>query len=227
VIVPEFQNALTFAFPETTWGAIVRGLREGIDLADDVVKNTPMLNTPIGRDLRGHLRRVGVLHRFQELCRVGDLPFRAQESEMPIGIWHWLDIRSGSFLAHVVRTECTGALPTESANRQAQCVKNQYDLLTDGRVPSILEVLATVTEFYSFLTFGTDAKGILTHACMGMPSSDNTGWLAYANLLRQRDAGWKAPSPAPKSPTPKDRLRFLDHVEEALANKRKTGDASA
>jgi hypothetical protein len=227
VVVPEFQAALILAFPETTWGAIVRGLREGIALADDVVKNTPMLNTPVGRDLRGHLRRVGVLYRFQHLCRVGDLPFKAQVSEMPIGIWHWLDIRSGQFLAHVVRTECTGALPGESANRQAQCVKNQYDLLTDGRVPPISEIIAKIREFYSFLTFGTDEKGIVTHACMGMPSSDNTEWLAYANLLRQRDAGREAPSAAPKSPKPKDRMRFLDHIQEALAKKRKGGDESA
>jgi hypothetical protein len=73
VVIPEFQDALTLAFPEATWSAIVRGLREGVGLADDVVKHTPMLNTPVGRGLRGHLRRVGVLYRFQQLCRVGEL----------------------------------------------------------------------------------------------------------------------------------------------------------
>lgn len=230
MIVPEFQECLLRAFPEPTWSSMVRGLREGINLADDVIKNTPMLNTAIGRDLRGHLRRIGVLYRFQQLCRTGDLPFEAQESEMPVGVWHWLDIRSGIVLAHVVRTDCTGAMPSETANRQAQCVKNQYDLLSEGRVLPMAEIFEKVSEFYSFLTFGIDRVGALTHACIGMPSSDNSEWLAYANLLRHRDrdADREAPSPAPKSPDPKDRMRFRDHVEQALAAKQKApGDKSA
>jgi len=226
VIIPEFQEALRRAFPETTWPAMVRGLREGIGLADDVFKNTPMLNTPIGRDLRGHLRRVGVLYRFQQLCKLGDLPFKAQESAMPIGVWHWLDIRSGLFLAHVVRTECAGALPAETANRQAQCVKNQYDLFLDRRIPKVADIIAKLKELYSFLTFGADAKGVLTHVSIGMPSSDNSDWLAYANLLRQRDVGREAPSPAPKSPSPKDQMRFRNHVEEVV-KKKTSRDGSA
>ena len=200
MVVPEFQDALTLAFPEATWGAIVRGLREGVGLADDVVKNTPMLNTPVGRDLRGHLRRVGVLYRFQQLCRIGDLPFKAQESECQsaYGIGWTSDLASFSRTWFV--QECTGAMPSEFGE-QTGSVRKKPIRFAD-RWPSAFNFrdLATVTEFYSFLTFGTDAAGILTHVSMGMPSSDNTGWLAYANLLRQRDAGREVPSPAPKSP---------------------------
>ena len=228
--VPKFQEALLHAFPEPTWFSMVRGLREGISLADDVIRNTPMLNTTVGRDIRGHLRRVGVLYRFQQLCQIGDLPFTARESEMPFGVWHWLDIRTDQFLAHVVRTECMGAMPSETANRQVQCVRNQYDLLSEGRVLSMAEVFAKVSEFYAFLTFGTDRSGALTHACMGMPSSDNSEWLAHVNLMRHRDSGAdrESLSPAPKSPDPKDRMRFRDHVEQALAGKQKApGDKSA
>ena len=211
MIVPDFQRALTLAFPEATWGAIVRGLREGVGLADDVVKNTPMLNTPGGTISEGIY---GALEDFTGSSNFAALViYRSRLKKAKClsvyGIGWTLDL--ARFLAHVVRTECSGALPSESANRrQAQCVKNQYDLLTDGRVPPISEIVAKVTEFYSFLTFGTDAKGILTHV-----------WHGDAKLrqhrmasLRKSSAAARCPSggtiPAPKSPKPKDRMRFLD-----------------
>src|SRR4051794_21825972 len=110
-MVAEFQQRMLAAFPGATWGVLVRGMREGISLADDVIQSTPMLATLLGRDLKGHIRRVGVLYRLQQLCTSGELPFAAEASKMPIGAWHWLDIRSGNILAHVVRTEAADALP--------------------------------------------------------------------------------------------------------------------
>jgi hypothetical protein len=223
-MAPEFQQRMLAAFPDATWGSLVRGVREGITLADDVIRNTPMLATLLGRDLKGQIRRVGVLYRLQQLCASGELPFAAEATKMPVGSWHWLDIRSGSVLAHVVRTETADALPQDTTNRQTKYVKNQYDLYEDGKIVPISRVIAEAKEFYCFLTFGTDRKGGLTHASLGMPSSENDEWLAFAKLERRAQAGTAAPADAATAPNPRDKIRFREHVQEMLADKQNEAD---
>ena len=223
-MIQEFQDRMLAAFPTATWSPLVRGVREGINFADDLVNNTPMLACPLGRDIRGHIRRIGVLYRLQQLCTSGDLPFKAETTRMPIGSWHWLDIRSGDVVAHIVRTETAGALPLDTSNRQTRYVKIQYDLYDDGRIIPISRVMSETKEFYSFLTFGIDPKGVLTHACLGMPSSDNDEWLAFTKLERKAPPEAAQTADAPPGPNLSDKIRFRKHVSEMLAEKQNKAD---
>lgn len=134
---------------------------------------------------------------------------------MPVGSWHWLDIRSGGMIAHVARTDTPDALPPDTTNRQALCVTNQYDLLRDGTIPPI-EMIVTKAR-YAYLTFGVDRSGTLTHVSLGMPSSDNTHWLAFAKLARRaKPEPFIITPPAPLSPAAATRLEFVPEVAQML-----------
>lgn len=66
---PKLLDQLAQAFPSTTDAEMVRAVTEGVLLADDLVSNTPILKTLIGRDLRGHIRRAGVWKVFSDASR--------------------------------------------------------------------------------------------------------------------------------------------------------------
>ena len=116
----DFSGRLVTAFPPKTYANTVRGLREGIAVGDEAIKGIPIFDTPVGRDLRGLVRRAGVLHRIQQMCRTGDLPFQCQMLPMPKGSWHWLELISAGVIAHPVRTEDHVAFPENTPNRQDQ-----------------------------------------------------------------------------------------------------------
>jgi hypothetical protein len=132
-----FHSRLQKAFPIETYANTLRALREGIASADDAIKGISMLDNPVGRDYRGLLRRAGIFHRIREMCRSGDLPFKAEFSPMPYGSWHWLDIWSGDVHSHIVRTEEPDAFPEDTPNRQDQRATNIRDLFEDDKVVSL------------------------------------------------------------------------------------------
>jgi hypothetical protein len=81
----EFQRRLEAAFKHSADGETIRGVSEGILLGDDLIENTPILRHAGGRDLRGHIRRAGIMFRLHDLCERGDLPFVAKIMPMPHG----------------------------------------------------------------------------------------------------------------------------------------------
>lgn len=212
----DFSDLLESAFPHSTWPLLVRAKREGIALADDVRRNTPLLNNLLGRDLRGQLRRIGVMTQLQKYCASGDLPFAAEIDHMPHGTWHWLNLRSGAFIAHVARTDVFREVPEDTKNRQHYLVKNDPDLFEVGKITPITEITATIDRFYAYLTFGSTHEGKLTHATLGMADRDGFDWLAQHNLLRAAGEGLASqPDAAPKF-DPKDRIKFTEQVQELL-----------
>jgi hypothetical protein len=216
LIVPDLQAFLIRAFPEQTWAMLVKGLRDGIAKADRHAATTPMFAGEIGQDLRGHIRRMSILHEFQMLSKQGYLPYEAEPEKMPVGAWHWLNIRSAGLIAHIVRTETPDALPPGTANRQELCVTNQYDLLRDGRIPPVEMVITKAR--YANITFGVDQMGTLTHVSLGMPNADNTQWLAFVKLARRVPKEPPVIVPvAPLSPAAADGLEFVPGVAEKLA----------
>jgi hypothetical protein len=78
-----FQQRLETAFPYDTYANTLRALHEGIAAGDDVIKGTRMFSSEIGDDMRGLIRRAGILMRFEEMCIAGDLPFKCTLSPMP------------------------------------------------------------------------------------------------------------------------------------------------
>jgi hypothetical protein len=129
--IREFQELLR-SFPEQTWSSMVQALGDGIRRADEHVQVTPMFAGEIGQDIRGHIRRVSILNRFQELSRLRSLPYEATASKMPVGSWHWLNIRSGGMTAHVVRTDDPGCY-TEWDDKPAGFLRNKSVRPAEGR----------------------------------------------------------------------------------------------
>lgn len=215
-IIPEVQNRLRLGFPPASDAAMVRTVQEGILMADDLVASTPLLNSLVGRDIHGHIRRAGIAHRIKNRCDQGELPFVAVMSRMPIGNWHWLEIRSSGAHAHVCRTETAGGFPDDTPNRQDARLTNQFDLFDWSKnIVPISQSLANINSLYTWLTFGIGPKGKLCHLCWASPAPDNNSWLAFANILSSSMASQTSP-PDPRTPDPLERMKFKEHIEEAL-----------
>ena len=204
----EYQAILDEAFPAGTDAEMIRGVTEGILLADAVLKGEKFLSSPIGFDIRGHLRRAGILFRLNEMCRQGDLPFVSSISRMPRGNWHWLEISSGSVVAHVCRTDGPDLFPDDTPTRQDERLSNQGDLFltTDNVVP--------IKGYSAWLTFGAGDSGHLAHLCWGMPNAKEDIWLARTNIIRraaENDSVFKFDRPSRSV-----ELKFKEHIEEGI-----------
>lgn len=228
MVVQVFQDQLMEVFPERTWTPLTSAIRDGVRLADRVIVDTPMLASVIGQDLRGHIRRAGILHSLWEACQAGSLPFKAERAKMPIGCWHWLDIRSGEMVAHIVRTDDPSEIPKMTSNRQPKFMKNSFDLFEDGRIPPLDLELMLLQERYCTVTFGANHAGDLTHARIGTPSKDGLEWLATVDLLRygKPEAESSVP-PAPTPPDPAQLVKFLKRIQDTLEQEKKPDEKSA
>ncbi|MEY2942844.1 MAG: hypothetical protein RLY97_858, partial [Pseudomonadota bacterium] len=174
-----FQEMLDKAFPPETDANVVRGVNEGILLADSTLDSANFLKSQIGRDLRGHLRRAAILFRLHSMATEGDLPFISTLSKMPRGNWHWIELKSGIFTSHICRTDASDAFPIDTPTRQDDRLTNQDDLF----LPSA--VVTPIKGYTAWLTFGTGDSGMLGHLCWGMPKANEDVWLARTNIIRR------------------------------------------
>lgn len=213
-----YLKRLQKAFPPGTYANTLRALNEGIASADDAVKGIPLLDTPVGRDYRGLIRRAGVIFRFEEMCKAGDLPFKTVVSPMPRGTWHWLEILSADVVAHIVRTEEPDAFPLDTPNRQDQRDRNQRDLFEDKKVVR-LESL----KLYAWLCFRALPNGVLAHACWGMPSAKQDGkadeWLARINLMNAVVPKISDEETRPAKVHPRTRMKLREQAQGAIKKK--------
>lgn len=206
-----FQQLLDDAFPPSTDLALTRSVEQAIILANDVMDHEPFLKSLIGGDIKGHIRRAAVLFSVHESCKVGDLPFESAMTKMPLGGGHWVEMRSGSFRAHVCRTDGPVAFPEETPTRQDQRLSNQLDFFKPDPVVVPLRP-SPMEEMYAWLTFGANGP-TLTHLCWGMPEHSRNNWLARTNVLNRLGPTEVAPS---ETPAPAVVLRFRDHIEDSL-----------
>lgn len=215
-----YLEQLQRAFPIDTYANTLLALREGVAAADDVLKGTPLLDNPVGKDLRGLVRRAGVFHRFHDMCKAGDLPFAAEFGPMPIGSWHWLNIVSDGVESHIVRTDEPDAFPLDTPNRQDQRAKNICDLFETETV-----IRFPTTRLYAWLCYRVTHNGALAHALWQAPSAKADGkadeWLARINILnttiaRVEDIDHKRPAIV----DPKTRMKLKDDLAEVSKKKK-------
>lgn len=204
----DFQERLEACFPAATDVETVRAVQQGILLADAVIENELWLRGPLGRDIRGHLRRAGILARMHEACKTGDLPFTSSLEHMPRGPFHWVELSSGEFKAHVVRTDSPGMFPEETPTRQDERLTNQPSLFDN--VVSIREVAGV----FAWLTFGAPVEGRVAHLCWAMPAADGKAWLAHANILHRLAVAQVEVKV--EIPSERVKLRFKDQIAESL-----------
>jgi hypothetical protein len=205
---PSFQEQLENAFPAESDGNMIRAVRQGLLLADHAIESEGFLRNLVGQDLRGHLRRAGILFTIHDMAAVGDIPFEANMVPMPRGNWHWVELRSQNFNAHICRSDGPTQFPEETPVRQDTRLVNQPDLF----LPAI--PLGPPMLRLAWLTFGAGDAGNMSHLCWGMPSAKEDEWLARINILRRYEAsGLEAPL---ERPTRLVGLRFREHIEEAL-----------
>jgi hypothetical protein len=211
---------LDSAFPDRTYINTVRAIREGIAMGDDVVSGISFLGTPVGKDLRGLMRRAGVMFRLYELSEAGDLPFVAEFMPMPVGSWHWLELRSGQCHGYLVRTLDRDAFPDDTPNQQDMRHSNQDDLFDD---PKIVK-LPRLKIYTVWLCYGATKNGAPTHALWGMPSGREAGtWLARRDVLNAARA-MVPTSEESKRPSvdPRQAMKLRDEVIQALEEEGKS-----
>ena len=214
-----FQELLDEAFPPEADGNLIRAVSEGIFLADSQLESASFLKSQVGLDLRGHLRRAGVLYRIHQMVLAGDLPFASSMTKMPRGNWHWIEIQSKNFVSHVCRTDAPNAFPDDSPTRQDDRVTNQIGLWEDTTA------IVPLKGYMAWLTFSVGDSGALGHLVWGMPNAEEDFWLARTNVIRRaRESEVVVPSEAPTKAT---ELKFRDHVEGTLSGKDEQGEKPA
>jgi hypothetical protein len=219
--MPSFQERLESAYPYETYANTLRALREGIASADDTIQGIPMFASEVGEDYRGLIRRAGILHRFQEMCKGGDLPFKCNLTPMPRGTWHWLDITSGDTNAHVVRTEDPVAFPEDTPNRQDARASNMPDLFEseDERV-----IRLAPPKLYVWLCYRGSPDGRLSHALWQAPSANADDWLARINLFNVTVPKKSEDMTRSAKPDPKTKMKLRDDVQKLMDSKNKKSD---
>jgi len=221
-IIPEIQERLRNAFPETTDIALSRAFKEGLLLADDFYKEGMPFRCPQGQDVRGHVRRVCIGVKVREYCTRGDLPFNVEMVRMPHGGWHWLEIKASGALAHACRTLDVFKFPEEAESRQDYRLSIQPNLLNwFTRDKSITQILREIPEIYAWLTYRANGDGTLAHLCWCSPSPENDDWLAHVNVLREIEEKGGAIVPIVSSveaPRPRLRDEILQALEEIPLN---------
>jgi hypothetical protein len=203
-----FQEQLDTAFPDSTDEHVIRGVTEGIMLADKIIENEPFLRTLVGQDLRGHLRRAGILFRLHGMATDGELPFQSSMIQMPRGNWHWVELRSQNIRSHVCRTDGPALFPTDTPTRQDDRLSNQGDLFL------IDPALTDISVRSAWLMFGMGDSGALGHLCWGMPNAKSDIWLARTNIMRRVEA--KGVGVRIEAPSKSLGLKFKQHIEESL-----------
>jgi hypothetical protein len=206
------QERLDSAFPATTDAQLVRAVHQGVLLADGVIDNEAWLRGPLGRDVRGHLRRAGILSRVHAACVAGDLPFEATLDHMPRGPFHWVEVASGGFTAHICRTDSPSGFPEDTPTRQDERLTNRIDLFEN--VVPMKQVADSVPELFTWLTFGIGEGSQLGHLCWAMPARDEKSWLAHTNVLYRLAAAQIRVEP--EAPPERAKIQFKEQVAEAL-----------
>ncbi|MFO1125369.1 MAG: hypothetical protein U1E25_08895 [Methylocystis sp.] len=215
-IIPEIQDRLTLAYPPSSNSALFRAVQEGSFLVDHLFEGESFLKNAIGRDLRGHLRRVGICHQIALYCQRGDLPFIATMQPMPKGNWHWLEIVSTGALAHVCRTDDTYKFPVEADSRQDFRLRLQPDLLSwreDER--DIKKIIREIPKLYAWLTFRIAQDGKVSHLCWAAPAVDTDEYIAHINVLKTLETSRSIPEVS-MTPDPAEALRLKDHIAKAI-----------
>jgi hypothetical protein len=212
------QNALVEAFPVSSHAMTLRAVREGIVLADDFLTSAPFMASPLGLDLRGQVRRVGIMFRIHEMAVAGDLPFTTAMPKMIRATWHQLEMRSGKFIGHLTRTESPQAFPEDRPSRQDERLRNQGDLFADPKIVPLSEAISDIKSMTAWLTYLADRNGQVQHLCWGVPAFDVDDWLGFINLLRSAEASVPvATKSVTSTPDPKAKLKFRDHINDALS----------
>jgi hypothetical protein len=224
-----FEVRLLAAYPEATWPLLIRAVREGIRIGDELRRSTPFLSTLVGRDQRGLMRRAAIMWRIQMLCASGELPFRADEILNTNETSHLLSILSENIELHLVRTQDAQAFPVDARIRQDRRAINQPDLFEDGKIIPPNEALKGVQRLYAWLTWGATAAGELTHLCLAMPEDKRDEWLARVNILRRvQDLECESPTAeeTPSAPNPALLLKFRAEIARSLEENREGGDGN-
>ena len=136
---------------------------------------------------------------------------------MPHGPWHWLEISGTGAVAHVRRSGDVQDFPDEAHSRQDYRLSLQPDLLSwaDDQ-KTIGQIISEIPKVYAWLTYRIAGDGRVSHLCWGAPAADSNDWLAHVNVLKAiSEHGGEIPEVYP-APDPKEKLRFKEHVTEAL-----------
>jgi hypothetical protein len=216
-IIAEIQDRLSLAFPPSSNAPLLRAVQEGSYLADHLFEGETFLKNAIGRDIRGHIRRVGICHQIQSYCDPGDLTFVATMQPMPRGNWHWLEILSTGALAHVCRTEDVEKFPVETDSRQDFRLRLQTDLLNwRDEDRDLRKLIKEIPKLYAWLTFRVAQDGKVSHLCWAAPAVDIDEYIAHINVLKSIEKSGKTAPEVSTVPDPAAAVRLKDHIVKAL-----------
>lgn len=217
-ILPAIQDRLRFGFPKSGDVPLYRAVQEGCYLANHLFEGESFLNNPLGHDMRGHFRRIGIAHQIDRYCNLGDLPWRTELKPMPWGPWHWLEIVGTRAIAHVCRTDDKASFPEQTDSRQDFRIRLQPDLFSYMDRKPMLEVLHEIPVLYAWLTFSIAKDGRISHLCWASPAADCNEYVGHIDVLEEIERSGKIPT-VDSTPDPKEKIRLRDRVAETFSKK--------
>jgi hypothetical protein len=207
-----YRPIIMNAFPETVWPEIQRRARYGIQLADDLIKERPILDWAVGQDQRGDLRRVGVMWSVNQACSDAGLPFSSSISKNTAKNCHHVEVTSQNVYLHITRTQSLLSMPRDTTLRDNERATNQGDLFKDA---GFTTDLSSIKRWYAWLTFGADEKGEFTHLAIGLPKHQEHEWLDLVSIL-QPAAEASSPGEEPRPLGPEDSMKFRADIQKLL-----------
>lgn len=224
-ILPAIQERLLTAFPRSSNAPLMRAIQEGIYLADHLFDGESFLNCLVGRDLRGHMRRAGVSYQIKRCCERGDLSFITLEKQMPMGPWHWLEIRSTGAIAHICRTDDANRFPDQSESRQDYRLRLQTDLFAQEESADFGKIIKEIPTLYAWLIYRVGPGQQLSHLCWVSPAVDVDEYVGSINVLEAVTAVGIKPPPS-TTPDPKDAVKLKDHIAASLEKAKDSKDGA-
>jgi hypothetical protein len=213
-----FRPIILNAFKEVEWPMLTRCAVEGIALADNLIPTHKILNWAVGRDLRGHLRRIGIMHSVYNACVTSALPYTCEIMPNTVGNCHHIQLMSQNVYAHVVHTSDLAEMPRETPLRTNARMSNQGNLF-EGTL--FTADLSKIQRWFAYLTFNADRDGNLTHLGLGIADKDGTEWLDIVSILKHPPEGYEIPTTEPPPLGPEELMRFQPHVQHLVDKAKK------
>lgn len=127
-------------------------------------------------------------------------------------------------MAHVCRTDDPLAFPADAESRQDARLALQADLLSwSPDAPLVGDILKDIPTLYAWLTLKAGKDGRLRHLCWASPAPDEDAWIAYRNVLEGVSLGDSGVDDAERTPDAAEKLKFKDHIADAIENATKKG----
>jgi hypothetical protein len=154
---------------------------EGYALVERLYERGDWLDWPVGRDVRGALRRVAVESVILRMINSSELKLRYRIASNSVDNCRHIEVLTERSRLTTSQVTTRRAMPRNALYRQNHGLSNQMLL----SLPGFLDEEPAIGEddrYYVLLTHGYAMK-TPEFVCLGVPHPDMSSWISHVNLL--------------------------------------------